>query len=155
MKSSLVTGPFLHVQNPSFSSVMKTSSHVFCPPSAPASHHGLWSASPDLHSTKSYQTFGSPVLTWPLLSCPSQPSDPHVVLGAKDSCLPILYLGTYMVLDQCHLEWDSAAISSYCPGNQKKTEVAKPAGHLNITTQLKPYTNKNVIFQRKKKKKVF
>lgn len=77
---------------------------------------------------------------------------PYVVLEAKDSCLAILYLGTYMVLDQCHLEWDSAAIISYCPGNQEKREVAKLAGHLDITTQLKTHTNKTAIFQRKKKK---
>lgn len=54
--------------------------------------------------------------------------------------------------NQCHLEQDYAAISCYCPRNQKKTETAKQSEHMNTITQLRPYTERTVTPQREKKK---
>jgi len=64
MRFSLVTGPFPAL-------LRRPIPHVLRPPSSSASYHGLCLACPDLHTTQSFQTFGSPVLVWPLVSFPS------------------------------------------------------------------------------------
>lgn len=98
MKSSLVTGPLLQVQDSSFSSITKSPSPCPQPLSPPVSYHGHCSACPDLHSTQSFQTFGSPVLVWPRLSL--HLLGPHAILEVDGSYPAMLYRSTNMVLEK-------------------------------------------------------